>query len=161
MYCDFLIRRINEFYKNVVFSRQKKRPLPINGNYDENSIILISNDYLGIAGHPKILSAQADSIKKQNNKIVMSAVFLKENSHQGLFEKEMAQYLGYESSILCQSGWAANVGLLQAIAEQDMPVYPQELYGHSSRTGRSRSGSGCTLYVVNASRREADPYYVH
>ena len=131
MYCDFLIRRINEFYKNVVFSRQKKRPLPINGNYNENSIILVSNDYLGIANHPKILSAQTESIKKQNNKIVMSAVFLKENSHQGLFEKEMAQYLGYESSILCQSGWAANVGLLQAIAEKDMPVYI-DFFAHMS-----------------------------
>ncbi len=131
MYCDFLIKRINDFYKNVVFSRKNKRPLPINGHYNENSIILVSNDYLGIANHPKILSAQLESIKKQDNKIVMSAVFLKENSPQGLFEKEMAEYFGYESSILCQSGWAANVGLLQAIAEKDIPVYI-DFFAHMS-----------------------------
>lgn len=131
MYCDFLIKRINDFYQTVVFSRKNKRPLPINGQYNENSIILVSNDYLGIANHPKILSAQSESIKKQNNKIVMSAVFLKGNSPQGSFEKEMAQYFGYESSILCQSGWAANVGLLQAIAEKDVPVYI-DFFAHMS-----------------------------
>lgn len=148
MYCDFLTRRINNFYKDVVFSRQKKRPLPINGNYDENSIILVSNDYLGIAGHPKILSAQADSIKKQNNKIVMSAVFLKENSPQGLFEKEMAEYCGYESSILCQSGWAANVGLLQAIAEKDVPVYI-DFFAHMSLWEGIRAAGAKAIYFLH------------
>ena len=53
----------------------------------------------------------------------MSAVFLHDNSIQRNFESEMAQYVGYEKAILCQSGWSANVGLMQVIADKDTTVY--------------------------------------
>jgi len=131
MYCDFLIKRINDFYKNVIEVRKNKKHLVIGKDAKDDSIILTSNDYLAIANHPKILSAQEKEIKNQHNKVIMSAVFLTEKSLKGSFEKEMAQYLGYESSILCQSGWAANVGLLQAISEKDIPVYI-DFFAHMS-----------------------------
>ncbi len=131
MYCDFLIKRINDFYQNVIDVRKNKKHLVIGKGVEENSIVLTSNDYLGIANHPKILSAQEKEIRSQHNKVIMSAVFMTENSLKGSFEKEMAQYFGYESSILCQSGWAANVGLLQAIAEKDVPVYI-DFFAHMS-----------------------------
>ncbi len=131
MYCDFLIKRINDFYKNVIEVRKNKKHLVIGKGANDDSIVLTSNDYLAIANHPKILSAQEREIKNQHNKVIMSAVFMTENSLKGVFEKEMAQYFGYESSILCQSGWAANVGLLQAIAEKDIPVYI-DFFAHMS-----------------------------
>ncbi len=131
MYCDFLIKRINDFYKNVIEVRKNKKHLVIGKNTKDDSLILTSNDYLAIANHPKILSAQEKEIKNQHNKVIMSAVFMTENSLKGVFEKEMAEYFGYESSILCQSGWAANVGLLQAIAEKDVPVYI-DFFAHMS-----------------------------
>lgn len=131
MYCDFLIKKVNNFYKNVIEVRKNKKHLVIGKNAVSDSMVLTSNDYLAIANHSKILSAQEKEIKSQHNKIVMSAVFLTENSLKGCFEEEMAEYLGYESSILCQSGWAANVGLLQAIAEKDMPVYI-DFFAHMS-----------------------------
>jgi len=131
MYCDFLIRRINDFYKNVIEVRKNKKHLVIGKGVQEDSIVLTSNDYLAIANHPKILSAQEKEIKNQHNKVIMSAVFMTGNSLKGTFEEEMAQYFGYESSILCQSGWAANVGLLQAIAEKDVPVYI-DFFAHMS-----------------------------
>ena len=131
MYCDFLIKKVNDFYKNVIEVRKNKKHLVIGRNVMNDSIVLTSNDYLAIANHSKILSAQEKEIKSQHNKIVMSAVFLTENSLKGSFEEEMSEYLGYESAILCQSGWAANVGLLQAIAEKDMPVYT-DFFAHMS-----------------------------
>ncbi len=131
MYCDFLIKKVNDFYKNIIEVRKNKKHLVIGRNTKNDSIVLTSNDYLAIANHSKILSAQEKEIKSQHDKIVMSAVFLTENSLKGCFEEEISEYLGYESSILCQSGWAANVGLLQAIAEKDMPVYI-DFFAHMS-----------------------------
>ena len=131
MYCDFLIKKVNDFYKNVIEVRKNKKHLVIGRNAMNDSIVLTSNDYLAIANHSRIISAQEKEIKSQHNKIVMSAVFLTENSLKGCFEAEMAEFLGYESSILCQSGWAANVGLLQAIAEKDMPIYT-DFFAHMS-----------------------------
>ena len=94
MYCDFLIKRINDFYKNVIEVRKNKKHLVIGKDAKDDSIILTSNDYLAIANHPKILLAQEKEIKNQHNKVIMSAVFLTEKSLKGSFEKEMAQYLG-------------------------------------------------------------------
>jgi len=131
MYPDFLLKRINDFYKNVIEVRKNKKHLVIGKSVQVDSIILTSNDYLAIANHPKILTAQEKEIKNQHNKVIMSAVFMGENTLKGVFEKEMAEYLGYESTVLCQSGWAANVGLLQAIAEKDIPVYI-DFFAHMS-----------------------------
>ncbi|NBX53021.1 MAG: quorum-sensing autoinducer synthase [Proteobacteria bacterium] len=131
MYCDFLLKRINEFYKNVIEVRKNKKHLVIGKSVEDDSLVLTSNDYLAIANHSKILTAQEKEIKNQHNKVIMSAVFMGENTLKGVFEKEMAEYLGYESTILCQSGWAANVGLLQAIAEKDIPIYI-DFFAHMS-----------------------------
>jgi CAI-1 autoinducer synthase len=123
MYCEFLINRINQFYQKTIDIRKNGKHLVLGKQPNPSSLILTSNDYLGIANHPKILIAQTEEIQNNKNKLVMSAVFLHENSLKKTFECEMADYLGYESTILCQSGWAANVGLMQSIASRDIPVY--------------------------------------
>ncbi|MFD3555935.1 aminotransferase class I/II-fold pyridoxal phosphate-dependent enzyme [Streptomyces goshikiensis] len=38
-------------------------------------------------------------------------------------ERALATHMGAPAGILCQSGWAANTGLLQALARPGMPVY--------------------------------------
>jgi len=148
MYCDFLIKRINDFYKNVIEVRKNKKHLVIGRETKEDSLILTSNDYLAIANHPKILSAQEKEIKNQHNKVIMSAVFMTGNSLKGTFEKEMAKYFGYESSILCQSGWVANVGLLQAIAEKDVPVYI-DFFAHMSLWEGARVAGAKVIYFLH------------
>lgn len=70
MYCDFLIQRINDFYKNVIDVRKNKKHLVIGKGAKEDSLVLTSNDYLAIANHPKILSAQEREIKNQHNKVI-------------------------------------------------------------------------------------------
>lgn len=148
MYCDFLIKRINDFYKNVIEVRKNKKHLVIGKGAKEDSLVLTSNDYLAIANHPKILSAQEREIRNQHNKVIMSAVFMTQNSLKGTFEKEMAEYFGYESSILCQSGWAANVGLLQAIAEKDVPVYI-DFFAHMSLWEGIRAAGAKAIYFLH------------
>jgi CAI-1 autoinducer synthase len=151
MYCDFLIKRINTFYKNIIEVRKNKKHLVIGKNTEKDSLILTSNDYLGIANHQKILFAQEKEIKNQQNKVIMSAVFMTENSLKAEFEKEMAEFFGYESSILCQSGWAANVGLLQAVAEKDIPVYI-DFFAHMSLwEGIKTSGAKAIPFLHNNS----------
>lgn len=124
MYCKFLVDRINEFYQSTIDVRKNHKHLVIGDSLPtSSSIVLTSNDYLAIADHPKILSAQIDELRSNKHKVVMSAVFLHEDGLKTVFENEMANYLGYESAILCQSGWAANVGLMESIASKDVPVY--------------------------------------
>ncbi len=57
------------------------------------------------------------------NGVMMSAIFFHEESEERGLEQKFAEFLGYERSIICQSGWVANVGLIQSIADESTPVF--------------------------------------
>lgn len=101
------------------------------GEPDQDSVVLISNDYLSLANHPEITQAQIDSLHGNSNAMLMSPVFLQEGSPQLAFENRMAAWMNTEASVLCQSGYAANVGAVQAIGIPDLPVYV-DMFAHAS-----------------------------
>jgi CAI-1 autoinducer synthase len=95
------------------------------------AVQLWSNDYLGLGGHPDIVKAQVDLLQSESEGVYMSAVFLNETSLQQQFEREMASYLKADAAVLCQSGWAANTGLVQALVDERTPVYLDQ-FAHAS-----------------------------
>ena len=88
-----------------------------------NAVRLDGNDYLGITGHPDIVAAQVASLRKDNEFVIQSGVFLLADHPARALELGMAQWMGKEDGFVCQSGYAANLGLIQAIADADTPVY--------------------------------------
>ncbi|RJS95081.1 alpha-hydroxyketone-type quorum-sensing autoinducer synthase [Salinisphaera sp. Q1T1-3] len=97
----------------------------------EDAIMLVSNDYLSLADRPEIARAQIDKLADSDNTMVMSAVYLHGENAQDDFEADMAAWMGLESSLLCQSGYAANVGLIQSISAPETPVYI-DMMAHAS-----------------------------
>lgn len=95
------------------------------------SIMMANNDYLALGNHREIAEAQIEALHHGNADTFMSSVFVQFLDQQQAYEKEMAELLGAEAVALCQSGWAANDGLIQAIADEDTPVYI-DLYAHAS-----------------------------
>ncbi len=98
---------------------------------EPGSVELWSNDYLALGGHAKIVKAQADLLESHTEGVYMSAVYLNETSPQRKFELDMAKFLGTEAAVLCQSGWAANTGLVQALVDERTPVYLDQ-FAHAS-----------------------------
>ncbi|HEY5801847.1 MAG TPA: alpha-hydroxyketone-type quorum-sensing autoinducer synthase [Burkholderiaceae bacterium] len=96
-----------------------------------DTILLAGNDYLCIGAEPALLQAQIDSLAQSKAALLMSSVFLQEGSAQHRLERKCARYLQAEDSVLAQSGWAANVGLLQSIAGTGVPVY-LDMMAHAS-----------------------------
>jgi CAI-1 autoinducer synthase len=96
-----------------------------------NAVHLNGNDYLGLTGHPDIVRAQTTAIKNDAEFVIQSNVFLHGEHPVREFERSLAGWLGKEDGMLCQSGYAANVGLLQAIADEKTPVYLDTL-AHTS-----------------------------
>jgi 7-keto-8-aminopelargonate synthetase-like enzyme len=88
-----------------------------------NAVRLDGNDYLGVTGHPDIVKAQVDAITKSSEFVVQSGVFLLHQHPSRMFEQTLADWVGKEDAFLCQSGYSANVGLLQSIADPHTPVY--------------------------------------
>ncbi|MCF8383732.1 MAG: quorum-sensing autoinducer CAI-1 synthase [Chlorobium sp.] len=151
----FLENRLQACEAELFAPRKNKKPLVL-GNClpGPDAIMLQSNDYLNISNHQAILSAQLDVLKNAAQNPVMSAVFLHEDSDKHEFEKAMAEFTGFESSILCQSGWAANVGLMQVIADSSTPVYI-DFFTHMS-LWEGVKVSGATPYAF----RHNDPSHL-
>jgi 7-keto-8-aminopelargonate synthetase-like enzyme len=121
-----------KFYEQNVFMRGKNRqPLILGKKPTPESLLLKSNDYLALLGHPVIVNAQIASLQFSGPELLMSAVYLHEGSIKDSFERKMAAYVGFESAVLTQSGWVANIGLLQMIADKTTPVYI-DFYAHMS-----------------------------
>ncbi|NTW54265.1 MAG: quorum-sensing autoinducer synthase [Chlorobaculum sp.] len=129
---DFIEKRLRHCDYKYFKPRKNKKPLVL-GNCLPNagSIMLQSNDYLNISSHPHIRNAQVNMLSAMNREPFMSAVFLHEESLLKRFEKRMAHFTGFESSILCQSGWASNIGLMEVIADSTVPVYI-DFFAHMS-----------------------------
>ncbi|MEO8013047.1 alpha-hydroxyketone-type quorum-sensing autoinducer synthase [Polaromonas sp.] len=107
------------------------KPILHGSNPGPNSIRLDGNDYLGIAGHPDIVRAQIASLQHNNESVIQSGVFLLDAHPCRTLEASLAAWVGKEDGFVCQSGYSANVGLLQAIADEQTPVYLDSL-AHTS-----------------------------
>jgi CAI-1 autoinducer synthase len=96
-----------------------------------NAVRLDGNDYLGITGHPDIIGAQTQALRRDAEFAIQSSVFLHGQHPVRELERSLAQWIGKEDGLICQSGYAANLGLLQAIADESTPVYIDSL-AHTS-----------------------------
>lgn len=116
---------------DAYFERMSPGHLVVGRVPGADAVQLCSNDYLGLGGHPDIVKAQVDTLETESEGVYMSAVFLNETSLQQRFERQMASYLGAEAAVLCQSGWSANTGLVQALVDARTPVYLDQ-FAHAS-----------------------------
>lgn len=87
------------------------------------AILLAGNDYLSLARHPRIVRAITKTLNDSGADVLMSTVYVQHLDVQREFEASLASYLGSEAAVLCQSGWSANDGLIQALADSNTPAY--------------------------------------
>jgi len=127
----FVSRRMDEHYVTRVQQLLGGEHLHVWSPAASGAIMLASNDYLCISRQPELVAAQARSLASGQAGMLMSSVFLQEGSSQHRLERKFAHYMGAEDGVLAQSGWAANVGLLQTIAEPGVPVY-LDMMAHAS-----------------------------
>nr|WP_240930175.1 alpha-hydroxyketone-type quorum-sensing autoinducer synthase [Streptomyces coryli] len=88
-----------------------------------DAVIVDNNDYLHLARDRRIIEAMTARLDAAGTSTLMSGILLFGDHPQLSLERELAAHMGAPAGILCQSGWAANTGLLQAIADPSTPVY--------------------------------------
>ena len=95
------------------------------------AVVLANNDYLALARDPRIIGAAVAALQDAEANVFMSGVYTQYLDKQSRYEAAVADYLGTEAAVLCQSGWSANDGLIQALADSEMPVYI-DIFAHAS-----------------------------
>ena len=146
----FLRQHVDEYYRERVEKTWDGGHIMHGRVPDGNSILLVSNDYLDISGHPEIARAQIDCLERERSSVIMSAVFLHGDSPQTALEGRMARLVQMEDAIICQSGYAANVGLLQSIAGPDSVIYIDMLAHTSLWEGVRSAGARAVPFRHNS-----------
>jgi len=94
-------------------------------------LLLCSNNYLGLADHPRVRQAAADAAERFGAGAGASRLISGNMSlHRGL-EKRIAAFWGYEAALLFGSGYLANLGAIATLARADEVVFSDEL-NHAS-----------------------------
>jgi CAI-1 autoinducer synthase len=128
---NHLAQRIQSEFTNRWDTLWSGRSLLHGRNPTSNAVRLNGNDYLSLTGHPDIVRAQTEAIKNDANFVIQSSVFLHGEHPVRDLERGLAQWLGKEDGLICQSGYTANLGLLQAVADEKTPIYLDSL-AHTS-----------------------------
>src|SRR5690349_2493598 len=87
-------------------------------------IPLSSNDYLGLATHPRLKEAIAAALSKDHRAASTGSRLLSGNHERWLqLESTFAEFLGTAAALYFPSGYAANVGLLASCLSAEDVVF--------------------------------------
>lgn len=128
---SFIEERLNFYIQDLITQNQSQKHLVLGKRPPRNAVVMQSNDYLALSHDKTIQEAHQAAIREHDDNVVMSAIFLQDEQSKPAFETELANYVGMESCLLSQSGWAANIGLLQTICPPGTPVYI-DFFAHMS-----------------------------
>jgi glycine C-acetyltransferase/8-amino-7-oxononanoate synthase len=95
------------------------------------ALMLCSNNYLGLADHPRVREAAADAARRWGvgsgaSRLVSGTMTI----HRRL-EERLAEFKGRESALLFGSGFLANTGVIAALARPGDVIFSDEL-NHAS-----------------------------
>ena len=114
-----------------------------------DSIHMVSNSYLGLTGEYQVAETQFKSAISNVHESLSSPLCINRQHPQRKLEQRFAEFIGKEDTVICQSGWSANYGLLKHIAQPGVPVY-LDSFAHSSLwEGARASGARCLPFQHN------------
>ena len=94
-------------------------------------LLLCSNNYLGLADHPKVRSAAADAAERYGAGAGASRLISGTMSLHRTLEQRLADFLATEAALVFGSGYLANTGTVAALAGRGEVVFSDEL-NHAS-----------------------------
>ncbi|WP_067892356.1 8-amino-7-oxononanoate synthase [Nocardia vaccinii] len=80
------------------------------------AIDLASNDYLGLSRHPEVIAAAVDAVRTWGAGSTGSRLVTGTTAAHEHFEAELAEFVGAEAGLVFATGYAANLGVVTALA---------------------------------------------
>jgi glycine C-acetyltransferase/8-amino-7-oxononanoate synthase len=117
-------------------------------------LLLCSNNYLGLADHPRVREAAADAAMRWGVGAGASRLVSGNMTLHRRLEERVAAFKGMQSALLFGSGYLANLGVIPALARRDEVVFSDELNHASIIDGCRLAGAETFVY------RHADPEHL-
>jgi 8-amino-7-oxononanoate synthase len=112
-------------------------------------LLLCSNNYLGLAGHPRLREAAADAALTLGTSAGASRLISGSMSIHAELEARLAEFKDTETALLFGSGYLANTGTIAALARRGEVVFSDEL-NHASIIDGCRLASAETFVYRHA-----------
>lgn len=109
-------------------------------------INLSSNDYLNLAHDPRLISAAASALQEMGVGARASALVSGRTEWHARLEAALADFEETEAAILFPSGYAANLGVVSAIASEGDTIFCDRLNHASLVDGCRLSGARLRVY---------------
>jgi glycine C-acetyltransferase/8-amino-7-oxononanoate synthase len=109
-------------------------------------LLLCSNNYLGLADHPRVREAAADAAMRWGVGAGASRLVSGTMTIHRRLEERLAAFKGRETALLFGSGYLANVGAVSALARPGDVVFSDELNHASLIDGCRLSGAEVFVY---------------
>ncbi len=112
-------------------------------------LVLCSNNYLGLANHPHLVEAAARSTRDLGTSSGASRLVSGSMRIHAEFEERLADFKGTEAGLLFNSGYAANIGILQGLTGPDDVIFSDALNHASIIDGCRLSAARVLVYPHN------------
>lgn len=109
-------------------------------------LLLCSNDYLGLAAHPRVKGAARQAIERYGCGSGAARLISGTWPPHVELEERLAEFLGCEAALLFGSGYAANVGVIAALVGREDAVFSDQLNHASIVDGCRLSGARIHIY---------------
>jgi 8-amino-7-oxononanoate synthase len=109
-------------------------------------LLLCSNNYLGLAYHPRLRRAAADAALGLGTSAGASRLISGSMSIHSELESRLAEFEGTEGALLFGSGYLANIGTIAAFAQRGEVVFSDELNHASIIDGCRLAGAETFVY---------------
>lgn len=145
----FLREEITELKKNnldwtIRYLEEASKPHSI---VDRKEVLMLNtNNYLGLATHPKVIQATIEATKKYGAGAGAVPVIAGSFDLTKEFEEKFAKFKEVEASLLCQTGFAVNSGLIPQLVGPEDIVVSDELNHGSIIDGVRLSGATKIIY---------------
>ena len=135
---DFFIEFLKEEIENLKKSGRYRFLREISSKPDEKVILngkrvlnLCSNNYLGLSGHPDLIKAEIEYCRKYGCGSTGSRLITGTMSPHIELEEEVAKLKGTEKAIVFNTGYMANIGVIDSLTDEKDVILSDEL-NHAS-----------------------------
>ncbi|MFS2117443.1 aminotransferase class I/II-fold pyridoxal phosphate-dependent enzyme, partial [Herbaspirillum frisingense] len=108
-----------------------------------------SNDYLGLARHPKIVAAGIAGLQQYGMGAGASALISGHSTAHEKLEEELARFVGLPAALSFSSGYMANLGVIGALVGTGDTVVVDRLAHASLIDGARLSGASLKVFPHN------------
>jgi 8-amino-7-oxononanoate synthase len=94
---------------------------------DKKYLSFCSNDYLGLANHPKLIAAMQHAAGESGVGSGASNLITGHHRYHDSLEKQLAEFVGMPAALLFSTGYMANIGVLGALVGRGDAIFADKL----------------------------------